>query len=395
MSVWVGKAEEGVVKERTIEESDLAHKAARMRRERVNLQWDCDSLYLKLVCNLRGVRGTGKSDKEGYYTAALWLHQLHPKSLACNLESCEFGYRLDPDYKFLHDHVSDLFANCLKLDLESLKAGKLTDIQPCSQMNCQRGVYIGRNDWGSILTIEVASVAMKMYKDKFLKHDEGRFTEYLEKVKQGKAKIAAGALLPHRTNQSAIRHDDGWYSNGGVRGTRRPRFGVEHRAMERQADNIQQAPKASNSPGEDLISKVKFVRNIGRMNTDFQKVFDLILQVAVSGNLKEDEMIKKVFVFSDMEFSQASARPWETDYRTIVRKFKKNGYKNCVPEIVFWNLRDSRATPVVANQKGVALVSGFSKNLLTLFMEERGFHPEAIMEAAISGEEYQKLVVLD
>lgn len=47
---------------------------------------------------------------------------------------------------------------------------------------------------------------------------------------------------------------------------------------------------------------------------------------------------------------------------------------------------------MVANQKGV---SGFSKNFLTLFMEEREFHPEAIMEAAISGEEYQKLVVVD
>ncbi|KAK4339220.1 hypothetical protein RND71_040682 [Anisodus tanguticus] len=152
-------------------------------------------------------------------------------------------------------------------------------------------------------------------------------------------------------------------------------------------------PKLQIVEGEDLRSKVKFVRDMEwGMNTGFQKVFDLILKVAVNGNFKEDEMIKKVFVFSDMEFDQASANPWKTDYQTIVRKFEKKGYRNCVPEIVFWNLRDSRATPVAANQKGVALVSGFSKNLLTLFLKEGDFNPEDIMEAAISGEEYQKLV---
>jgi hypothetical protein len=57
------------------------------------------------------------------------------------------------------------------------------------------------------------------------------------------------------------------------------------------------------------------------MNTDFQKVFDLILEVAVNGNLKEDQMIKRVFVFSDMEFDQASTNNWETDYEVIQRKF--------------------------------------------------------------------------
>ncbi|KAI3840044.1 hypothetical protein MKW92_014266 [Papaver armeniacum] len=69
-----------------------------------------------------------------------------------------------------------------------------------------------------------------------------------------------------------------------------------------------------------------------------------------------------------------------------------------VPEIVFWNLRDSSSTPVVAQQKGVALVSGYSKNLLTLFLEGSDiseFTPIRVMEKAISGEEYNKLVVVD
>nr|GLL41158.1 uncharacterized protein LOC109185905 isoform X3 [Ipomoea trifida] len=106
-------------------------------------------------------------------------------------------------------------------------------------------------------------------------------------------------------------------------------------------------------------------------------------------------MIRRVFVFSDMEFDQVSENSWETDYEVIQRKFREKGFTN-VPEVVFWNLRASQSTPVVGNQSGVALVSGFSKNLLTIFLENGGIiNPEEVMELAISGEEYKKLAVLD
>ncbi|KAI3979556.1 hypothetical protein MKX01_001748 [Papaver californicum] len=113
------------------------------------------------------------------------------------------------------------------------------------------------------------------------------------------------------------------------------------------------------------------------MPTDLQKVFDTILQVAVDGNLKDDQMIKRVFVFSDSRFDKSSenyrepiyptidtAFSWETDYQTINRKFRESGYMS-VPEIVFWNLRDSGETPVTWEQKGVAMVTG--KNMLNFF----------------------------
>ncbi|KAF9607098.1 hypothetical protein IFM89_032214 [Coptis chinensis] len=65
--------------------------------QRLEAAWKHDDLAaLKLICHLRGVRGTGKSDKEGFYAAALWLHKNHPKTLACNMKSiAEFGYFKD------------------------------------------------------------------------------------------------------------------------------------------------------------------------------------------------------------------------------------------------------------------------------------------------------------
>ncbi|CBI38184.3 unnamed protein product, partial [Vitis vinifera] len=530
-------------------------------KQRLELAWSHNPLTtLKLICNLRGVRGTGKSDKEGYYTAGLWLHGLHPKTFACNVESfANFGYykdlleilfrllegpdvrriaksqrrmknkkrgnyfvrkfifghgklgknkktkkgkhrRLamakkaverygrDPDYRFLHDRISDLFAEHLKSDLQLLNSGNVNKISlaakwcPSIDSSFDRStllcgsiarkifpksdpeyegvedahyayrvrdrlrkqvlvplrralelpeVYMGANRWSELPYNRVASVAMKTYKERFIKHDEARFFEYLSSVRAGKAKIAAGALLPHEIISSLEDEDGGqvaelqWQrmvedvSKKGklknciaVCDVSGSMFGIPMEVSvalgilvsELSEDpwkgkviTFSKTPELHMITGEDLRSKANFVREMNwGMNTDFQKVFDLILQVAVNGKLSQDAMIKRIIVFSDMEFDQASANSWETDYEAIKRKFRESGYEAAVPEIVFWNLRDSRATPVPGTEKGVALVSGFSKNLLTLFLENGGvMNPEAVMEAAISGEEYDKLIVMD
>ncbi|KAJ1391485.1 von Willebrand factor A-like domain superfamily [Sesbania bispinosa] len=292
-------------------------------------------------------------------------------------------------------------------------------------------VFIGANRWDLIPYNRVASVAMEFYKEKFLKHDKERFEKYLDDVRSGKATIAAGALLPHQIIGSLGDGDGGevaelqWKrmvddllkkgkmknclavcdvsgSMSGIPMDVSVALGLlvselSEEPWKGKVITFSERPQLHLIEGDDLQSKTEFVRNMNwGMNTDFQMVFDLMLEVAVNGNLKADQMIKRVFVFSDMEFDQASLNPWETDYQAITRKYSEKGYGSAVPQIVFWNLRDSRATPVPATQKGVALVSGFSKNLLTLFLDNDGdISPEEAMEAAISGPEYQKLVVLD
>ncbi|KAK2636880.1 hypothetical protein Ddye_031672 [Dipteronia dyeriana] len=568
-------------------------------KQRLYSAWAHNPLTtLKLICNLRGVRGTGKSDRDGFYTAALWLHENHPKTLACNVATfADFGYikdlpellyrilegpevrkiqksewmrrknsggqrkkkrghdvrrgsffnvksrkhrtkslkksqiwvvskqtRIanakkrnqmekerarelrkekkvamatkvlnryshDPEFRFLYERVSDYFAESLKKDVEFLESGDSTKVSLAAKwcpsidssfdrvtLICESiakkvfpresypeyegieeahyayrvrdrlrkqvlvplrkvlelpEVYIGDNRWDLIPYNRVASVAMKFYKNKFLKHDQERFSDYIEKVKSGKAKIAAGALLPHEIIESLYDDDGGqvgelqWKRmvgdllmkgklrnclavcdvSGSMTGTPMEVSVALGVLVSELSDDpwkgklitFSASPQLQKVEGNDLWSKTEFVRNMPwGTNTDFQKVFDLILQVAVEGNLKPEQMIKRLFVFSDMEFDEASANPWETDYQAIVRKYTEKGYGSAVPEIVFWNLRDSRATPVAGKQKGVALVSGFSKNLITLFLNNEGdINPELVMEAAISGEEYQKLVVLD
>ncbi|PWA90641.1 hypothetical protein CTI12_AA096730 [Artemisia annua] len=579
---------------------------------------------LKLICNLRGIRGTGKSDKQSFYTSAIWLHNNHAKTLVCNIPVfVEFGYfkdlleilyRLiqgddvrkvsnklwmakklakgkgmarkmyflnkkrekreemkrkkmasrgrgnyrrniredegrgrgnyrrniredegrgrgnyrrniredegksnrtiksraerqklndsygsDQGFKMLHDQVSYFFAECLRSDIELLNNGESMKISLAAKwcpsvdssydkalLICESiarllypwdsdcefealdefsyivriknklrkevlvplrnalmlpEVYMSAKQWSSVTYERVASIAMKNYTNIFLHRDNERFRSYLEKVKHGDKKIAAGALLPHEIISSLQRGSgdsmvaelqwkqmvddllkEGKLTNciavcdvsGSMCGTPMEvcvALGLlvselSEEPWKGHVITFSQWPQLHLIEGHDLRSKTEFIERMDwGMNTNLQKVFDQMLEVAVKNKLSEDDMVKRVFVFSDMEFDQASASPWETDYEAIQRKFRSCGYEK-VPEIVFWNLRDSRSTPVTANQKGVALLSGFSKNLLTLFLEGGGminpsdvadgvFNPVSIMDAAISGELYQKLVVCD
>ena len=620
-------------------------------RALVAAAWDHDALTaLKLVANLRGVRGTGKSDKDGFYAAALWMHERHPRTLACNVPAlAEFGYFKDfpellyrlihgPDvrklakakadadkarramklrvaklaerrtraredraavvaattvpskptladyftatlartksksskrgrkaaavapvddaeapesdqameveqepepeameveqkpeapqeeevtgkmkkkatkkvpkaarlavnaletyysdraYRFLFDCVAEFFADLLASDLKQLAPGgkkkkiglaakwcptpgssfdrttllceaiarrlfprdsnpdyadlseehyaysvlhrlRREVLVPLRKVLELPEVYMSAQRWSDLPYTRVASVAMRRYKFLFKKHDEARFGKYLEDVEAGKAKIAAGALLPHEIAAAAYRGeadavselqwrrmvDDlrkkGSLSNciavcdvsGSMTGTPMEvcvALGllISDLSEEPWAGRVitfSESPEIHTIKGETLEDKLSFVRTMNwGFNTNFQAVFDRILSTAVDAQLPQEKMIRTVFVFSDMEFDQASANHrWETDYEAINRKFRDAGYGDVVPQIVFWNLRDSRSTPVTSTQPGVAMVSGFSKNLVKLFLENDGVvNPEAVMAQAIAGKEYQKLAVFD
>lgn len=126
------------------------------------------------------------------------------------------------------------------------------------------------------------------------------------------------------------------------------------------------------------------------MNTNFVSVFTkLILPMAVQKKVKQEDMVKRVFVFSDMQFDAAQRRPrrslseemssWETSYDHIKRTFEEAGYE--LPELIFWNLagggrQGGGSKPVTTTDYGTALVSGYSQGMLKVFLEGGGFDDE-------------------
>jgi len=133
------------------------------------------------------------------------------------------------------------------------------------------------------------------------------------------------------------------------------------------------------------------------MNTDFDAVFlKLLLPMAKKHNLKKEDMVKRLFVFSDMQFDEARSDQynrnpdgWETNHQKITKEFKAAGYD--VPEIVYWNLAGRvAAKPVTKETPGVAMLSGFSGNLLKVFMENEEVPEEPFQEVDADGEAVEK-----
>lgn len=192
------------------------------------------------------------------------------------------------------------------------------------------------------------------------------------------------------------------------------------------------APKFHRLPDMEKSGLAELVQNASRadwgMNTNFKAVFlDLLLPLALKKHVAKEDMVKRLFVFSDMQFDAADKRAhqsqWETNYDLIEKAYHKAGYD--VPEMVFWNLMGKMTTftgptvEVQSDRKGVAMISGFSPAMMKVFMgeaeegqesqeraeitkegevvemKEDEFTPINVMKKALFKKSYDGLVVVD
>lgn len=138
--------------------------------------------------------------------------------------------------------------------------------------------------------------------------------------------------------------------------------------------------------GETLKNKVSSLKGMEwGMNTNFLKVFQLILNIAVEKQLRQTDLPDTLFVFSDMQFDLASGSlDAKTTWQAILTMFQEAGYTP--PGIIFWNLRGNTVTfPAFSDEEGVkAMLSGFSADLLRLFLDGEDLTPIGVMKRAVS-----------
>jgi hypothetical protein len=122
-------------------------------------------------------------------------------------------------------------------------------------------------------------------------------------------------------------------------------------------------------------------------NTNLHAVFELVLSKALQNNVPDAEMPKVVLVISDMQFDYC-ARYDDSAMQMIRRKFETAGYT--LPNVVFWNVRDAGNKPVRYNERGVALVAGFSPSIMksVLSADFDKFSPENIMLQTVMIDRY-------
>jgi hypothetical protein len=145
-------------------------------------------------------------------------------------------------------------------------------------------------------------------------------------------------------------------------------------------------PKLQKVQGSCLKDKVqKLSRADWGYNTNFQAVFELILNVALDNFLSQEDMPETVFVISDMEFDVADNNSL-SNLEAINRKYAASGYVR--PNIVFWNTSPhAKQSPASMHDKGISLVSGVSGNSFDMIMSSE-VTPQAIMMQKVQSSRY-------
>ena len=306
------------------------------------------------------------------------------------------------------------------------------------------------NEWDKINYECVPGVASRRLHNAFNKHDSERYCEYLAKVRSGDAKINVSGILPHelanyyvnlRNTQDEYDENETielqWKtivenvkscgilgnslalidlsgsmfsaSNGSIPAQVAIALGIitsqccngmfKNKFITFSADPelVSLIPdelyKEYTDKGIEpsLYTCFKSLIDVDYgYNTDFVKSCDMIIKYGKDNNINDEDMPKKLFIFTDMQFDEATTdnnnenNGIETLYKTIVKMFKAADYT--APKFIFWNLNSShkQSFPVNCKTEGTAMISGFSEQLLKIFMTYDEFKPDLIVDEILA-----------
>ena len=295
-------------------------------------------------------------------------------------------------------------------------------------------------EWDGIVYPHVPSVAAARYQKAFLKHDPSGYADYKAKLESGEAKINASAVYPYDVIRSL---------NNGDKTVANAQWKALPNYLEGSDENILSVVDVSGSMGGVFVSgsvtamdvaislglytsermngvfKDTFVTFSGSpqmvrvsgtlqqrydqmaradwgMNTDIQKVFELILTAAKKHSIPQSEMPSKILILSDMEYDSCvttgtkstsgrystGGSPVSVSAMGMIRdQYTAANY--LLPQVVFWNL-NSRAgnCPVTYNEAGTALVSGFSPSIVKSVLGGEEMTPLSILLKTVMVQRY-------
>jgi len=301
---------------------------------------------------------------------------------------------------------------------------------------------ISRGEWQEIDYSKLPSKAGLQYRKAFFRHDEERYSHFLQAVKAGEAKMNAGTLYPYEIVEKTKAYNT-WNSRAGVTGAEADALdaawlslpdyfdGNEHsgivvadvsgsmsgRPMEVSISlaiytaerskgayhnkfiTFSQRPTLQTVTGEGIVEKVA---NLSRAhwqgNTNIEAVFQLILDTAVQNESPQSDLPTHLYIVSDMEFDGAYGATGggvnERLFQTIGRRYAEAGYK--MPFLVFWNV-DSRndQQPMSMDQRGFQMVSGCSPSIFKSLLSNKAVSAYDLMLEVLGADRYNAIRVAD
>jgi hypothetical protein len=279
---------------------------------------------------------------------------------------------------------------------------------------------------------KVPSLAMARYAKAFNRRTPETFSAYMEALKNGTAKINAGAVYPYdvlKTMQQGqeVLANEQWNALPNFLGNDfiLPVIDVSGSMGQPAAGSLeamdvaislglyladkQQGPFSkmsmtfSEKPEFQNYSNCKSLKEMYTlarranwgMSTNFQAVFEKILNLGIQNKIPQSEMPKYVLVLSDMEFNQADRRfndtltGNETAHEMIKKLYQTCGYE--LPTIVYWNLVSrNQHVPVKADENGTILISGFSPAIMksVLSVDTESINPRNVFLNTVMNQRY-------
>lgn len=260
--------------------------------------------------------------------------------------------------------------------------------------------------WTEINFSHVPSVASARYQKAFGRNAPEQYTRYIQELKKPQSerdpavKINAGAVFPHDVvksvaNGNAAVADEQWKAlpnyvgdarifpmvdvSGSMGTINYSRPGIVQPIEAAVALGLYLSDK-NTGPFKDLFltfsARPSIVQVRGtlsekirqmsqahwEMNTYLHAAFDQLLQVAVRGKARQEDMPEILLILSDMQFDRCT-RYDDSALEMVSRKYSQAGYQ--MPKIVFWNLNTGfGSSPVQFDTRGTAHVSGFSPSIM-------------------------------
>lgn len=141
-------------------------------------------------------------------------------------------------------------------------------------------------------------------------------------------------------------------------------------------------PELLHLKGSLSLKLAQMKRSNWAMNTNLHAAFARILEVAVKNKVDQDAMPTCLLILSDMQFDQCTKYD-DSALQMIKRKYEAAGYT--VPGIVFWTINAQPNSPVKFDERGTAMVSGFSPAIMKSILKADfvNMTPEALMKQTV------------
>ena len=296
-------------------------------------------------------------------------------------------------------------------------------------------VHMSAKAWDNIDYATVPSRAMTLYRNAFQRNDGDRYAQFLQAVAKGDAKVNAATLYPYDIIEKYVETTDsfGWGydfrnikydelleaqwkalpnylsdeanalviadTSGSMHG--RPMWSAVGLAIyfaERNKGayhnlwmSFSHDSRVQRLKGETLAQKLASIdTDHWDSNTNLERAFMHILDIAIKNHVPADEMVKSIIVISDMEIDYCTGS-WSF-YDEMRTRFMEHGYE--IPNIVFWNV-NSRHDVFHAdkNRKGVQLCSGQSTATFKHLMNAIGMTPTEMMLQVLNSERYAPVTI--